>query len=117
MARFVPMGSGEPLVDATRHGPSDAAEADEVDRYLRAIEQRGDWVGAGFQALTENFVAVAASFSSRRGIDYRTWIEVGVPVAVLRAAGLCPPEHTPQSAAAANVAARRCRRRPQRARS
>jgi len=97
-------------MDATRYGPGDAAEADEVDRYLRAIEQRENWVGAGFQALTESFIAVAASFSSRRGIDYRTWIEVGVPVAVLRAAGLGPPVHVARNVAAEHDAARRCRR-------
>ena len=104
-------------MDALRQGATDADEADGVDRYMRAIEQRSEWVGAGFQALTEKFISVVASFSNRRGIDYRTWVEVGVPVAVLRAAGLCPPAHTPQSARATSPAARRCNRHHRRTRS
>jgi hypothetical protein len=111
---LVPMGRGEPRMDAMRHVM--AAEDAEVDSYLRAIEQRSEWVGAPYQALTERFIAVAASFSSRRGIDYGTWIEVGVPVAVLRAAGLCPA-HTPERVLVEHARSRRCDRRHYRARS
>ena len=93
-----------------RHSPTDADEDAEVDRYLRAIEQGSPAPGPDLPALTERFIVVAASFSTRRGIDYRTWLEVGVPVGVLRSAGLCPPAHSPQSVLVATAGARRCRR-------
>ena len=101
-----------------RHSPTDAAEDRDVDRYLRAIEGANGEPLPALPALTERFVAVAASFSSRRGIDYGTWLEVGVPLGVLRAAGLCPPAHmhTPAGPFVATTAARRCGRRPPRPR-
>jgi hypothetical protein len=99
-----------------RHSLQDSAEDADVDRYLRAIEQGVGSPGLQLAALTDRFIAVAASFSSRRGIDYRTWLEVGVPTGVLRSAGLCPPAHTPQSVLVATPtpAARRCRRHTRR---
>jgi DNA mismatch repair ATPase MutS len=35
-----------------------------------------------------NFIAVAKSFSDRKGIEYATWREMGVPVKVLKDAGI-----------------------------
>lgn len=39
-------------------------------------------------AREQGFCEVAASYSERKGIDYATWREMGVPAAVLRAAGV-----------------------------
>jgi ribosomal protein L17 len=39
-------------------------------------------------ALEDVFVAVAAEYAERKGIGYDTWVEVGVPVNVLRRAGI-----------------------------
>ena len=38
--------------------------------------------------LEEGFVAAAAVYGARKGIDYATWREAGVPTEVLRQAGL-----------------------------
>lgn len=39
-------------------------------------------------SLEEGFVKVASSYSSRQGISYAAWREVGVPPAVLKRAGI-----------------------------
>jgi hypothetical protein len=39
-------------------------------------------------ALENGFVAVARSYSSRQGISYATWREIGVDAAVLKRAGI-----------------------------
>ena len=39
-------------------------------------------------ALEDDFVRVAHSYSSRRGISYAAWREIGVDAAVLKKAGL-----------------------------
>ena len=39
-------------------------------------------------ALEKEFVAVAKSYSSRQGISYATWREIGVDAAVLKRAGI-----------------------------
>jgi hypothetical protein len=39
-------------------------------------------------ALENGFVAVAKSYSSRQGISYATWREIGVDAAVLKKAGI-----------------------------
>jgi hypothetical protein len=39
-------------------------------------------------ALEDDFVRVAYSYSSRRGISYAAWREIGVDAAVLKKAGL-----------------------------
>lgn len=39
-------------------------------------------------ALEDGFVAVAASYSQRKGISYAAWRESGVPAAVLKRAGI-----------------------------
>ena len=38
--------------------------------------------------LEKQFVAVAASYSERKGVSYSTWREFGVPKTVLEAAGI-----------------------------
>ncbi len=39
-------------------------------------------------ALEDDFVRVARSYSTRRGISYAAWREIGVDAAVLKKAGL-----------------------------
>lgn len=43
---------------------------------------------ADMDALEENFVAVAAAYSHRRGLTYTAWRECGVPASVLQRAGI-----------------------------
>lgn len=56
-----------------------------LEEDLRAHEQGG---AADAAALEDAFVAIAAVFSSRKGIDYASWREFGVPVATLERAGI-----------------------------
>ncbi|MCY4036469.1 MAG: hypothetical protein OXF64_03315 [bacterium] len=40
-------------------------------------------------SVTENdFIAIAAEYSGRKGISYAAWREVGVPASVLKSAGI-----------------------------
>jgi hypothetical protein len=63
---------------------------------LRLIQERRDLTdelaGMGAEvdlgAIEGAFVEVAASYSSRQGISYASWREVGVPAAVLKRAGI-----------------------------
>ena len=41
-----------------------------------------------FARLEEAFISVAREYGKRKGIDYATWREVGVPATVLRQAGV-----------------------------
>ena len=50
------------------------------------LEAMGD--GVDMDALEQAFVDVADSYSSRQGISYASWREVGVPAAVLKRAGI-----------------------------
>jgi hypothetical protein len=43
-------------------------------------------------ALENGFVSVAKSYSSRQGISYATWREIGVDAAVLKRAGIARSE-------------------------
>ena len=56
----------------------------------KAIETRlSDGEGAeDISALEAAFVEAAAQYGSRKGIDYATWREAGVPADVLRRAGV-----------------------------
>lgn len=55
----------------------------DVERRLADVED-----GPDLEALEEEFVAVASSFSDRKAISYPAWREIGVPARVLRAAGI-----------------------------
>ena len=73
---------------------SELAKATGVER-LKLVQERIDLQTElsaadpeGQAALEDGFVAVAASYSSRRGISRAAWRELGVPPAVLRRAGL-----------------------------
>lgn len=63
---------------------------------LRLVQERRDLANelsnmdsqVDLGSLEESFVKVAASYSSRQGISYAAWREVGVPPSVLKRAGL-----------------------------
>lgn len=38
--------------------------------------------------IEKDFIAVAASYADRKGIDYQTWREMGIDAKVLKAAGI-----------------------------
>lgn len=60
-------------------------------RQLRLIQERRDLQERARALERERaFVEVARTYSRRHGIDYETWREMGVPVTVLRRAGLRP---------------------------
>lgn len=70
-------------------------EADPLKR-LHLLQQRksvearlasGDG-GEDLSELEEGFVEAAAAYGARKGIDYSTWREIGVPADVLRRAGV-----------------------------
>lgn len=71
------------------------ADADPLAR-LNLVQERMDLheeletMGAkvDISALEDDFVSVAYSYSSRRGISYAAWREIGVDAAVLKKAGL-----------------------------
>ena len=44
--------------------------------------------GVDLAALEAEFVAVASTYSSRKGISYTAWRELGVPADVLKRAGV-----------------------------
>jgi len=44
--------------------------------------------GVDLSSLEEEFVNVAAGYSSRQGISYAAWREVGVDASVLKRAGI-----------------------------
>lgn len=55
---------------------------------LQAQLERGDGDRVDAVELEAAFVEAAARYSQRRGISWAAWREVGVPAAVLRAAGI-----------------------------
>ena len=54
-----------------------------VQTRLDADERRDDLV-----AMEREFVACAAAYGARKGIDFATWREAGVPAEVLQRAGI-----------------------------
>ena len=65
-------------------------------RRLKLLQERRDLsaeretLAAPFDlsALEDAFVAIAATYSTRQGIGYQSWREIGVPAAVLARAGI-----------------------------
>lgn len=55
----------------------------DLERALSAPSETVD-----ISELEDGFVAVAVSYSGRKGITYSAWREVGVPAAALRRAGI-----------------------------
>lgn len=74
---------------------AELADADAMKR-LSLIQERLDLLGekerltqqVDLSALEEAFVASARAYGERKGISYAAWREVGVPAAVLKAAGI-----------------------------
>ncbi len=54
----------------------------------RRIASRSTETGDDLQSLEEAFIEVAAEYGERKGIDYATWREAGVPADVLQKAGI-----------------------------
>ncbi len=75
---------------------SEALESATPIRRVQLIQERIDLEGAlsapeevvDISGLEDNFVAVAVSYSGRKGITYAAWREVGVPAATLKRAGI-----------------------------
>jgi hypothetical protein len=71
------------------------ADADPLGR-LNLVQERMDLeqeleamgTKVDMSSLEDDFVKVAASYSSRRGISYAAWREIGVDASVLKKAGL-----------------------------
>src|SRR5271165_4967730 len=72
-------------------------EADPLQRVhlmqeRRNLERRIEGAGAESEddlpMLEKSFIAVAADYGSRKGIDYATWREAGVSAEVLQKAGI-----------------------------
>ena len=55
----------------------------DLERALSAPSETVD-----ISELEDGFVAVAVSYSGRKGITYSAWREVGVPAAVLKRSGI-----------------------------
>jgi hypothetical protein len=62
-------------------------ERRDLQSELASIGEKVD-----ISALENGFVAVAKSYSSRQGISYATWREIGVDAAVLKKAGIARSE-------------------------
>lgn len=72
----------------TSNGPTAINGAQQVDRYLRALDGLIRLDRAGFDALEREFVNVAKKFAQLRGISHEAWRDVGVSEAVLLRAGI-----------------------------
>lgn len=57
----------------------------DLNKELTVMESKTE---VDMETLEKGFVGAAASYSSRKGISYAAWREVGVPAAVLKAAGI-----------------------------
>lgn len=74
------------LVDA--EGMDELLLLQERKDLQRELERLEGAEGTDLSALEEEFVKVARAFAERRGIEYSTWREAGVPAAVLKRAGI-----------------------------
>jgi seryl-tRNA synthetase len=54
----------------------------------RRLSTSGETEEVDIEALEDAFVLVAAEYGARKGIEYKTWREVGVPANVLARAGI-----------------------------
>lgn len=89
--------SKESLQDRLDQVEARIAEADALQRVhliqeRRNLERRlsnsADDTADDLATLEEAFVEVAAEYGERKGIDYATWREAGVPAEVLQRAGI-----------------------------
>ncbi len=58
-------------------------ERDNLQTELKSLEETSD-----MQELEDEFVKVAADYGDRKGISAQTWKDAGVPVEVLKRAGI-----------------------------
>lgn len=72
-----------------------ALESAEGLRRLQLLQKREDLQRMALEVapqedleLVQEFIRIAAEYGARKGISYSTWREVGVPVDVLRSAGI-----------------------------
>ena len=56
-----------------------------LERRLATTEDSGE---VDMESLEAAFIEVAAEYGERKGIEYKTWREVGVPAEVLAEAGI-----------------------------
>jgi hypothetical protein len=61
-------------------------EAKDLERRIADVERAGD--GVDLAKLERQFVKVAKSYSTSKGISYGAWREAGVPAEVLKKAGI-----------------------------
>jgi hypothetical protein len=62
-------------------------------RELRLVQERYDLIErAARYEREDDFVEVARAYSRRHGITYAAWRDIGIPVAVLRRAGVHPDQ-------------------------
>ncbi|HEV8063680.1 MAG TPA: hypothetical protein VGP46_02555, partial [Acidimicrobiales bacterium] len=54
----------------------------------KRLEAGDDGVEVDLEELEAGFIAVAAEYSDRKGLEYKTWRDVGVPADVLQKAGI-----------------------------
>jgi hypothetical protein len=54
----------------------------------RRLKSKGSEVDHDMESLEKAFTQVAADYGARKGIDYATWREAGVPADVLQRAGI-----------------------------
>ncbi len=89
--------SAESLEDRLAQVAERVSEADPLQRVHLIQERRnlelrlanrGTESEDDLPALEKEFVAVAAEYGERKGIDYATWREAGVPADVLQRAGI-----------------------------
>lgn len=69
---------------------SDALQRLHLIQKRKSIEARlnDDDRGEDVSDLEDGFIAAAGEYGRRKGIDYATWREAGVPAEVLRRAGV-----------------------------
>jgi hypothetical protein len=60
-------------------------ERRDLDRRLASTD---DTAEVDVEALEEAFIEVAAEYGERKGIEYKSWREVGVPADILSRAGI-----------------------------
>jgi hypothetical protein len=89
--------TAESLQERLAEVESRIAEADALQRVhliqerrnlQKRLTSRGADVDDDMEALEDAFVQVAADYGERKGIDYATWREAGVPAEVLQRAGI-----------------------------
>ena len=78
--------------------PDSAKRVEHIQKRLDLEAQQADASGqVDLESLEQDFIEAAKEYSERKGITYSAWREVGVPAAVLKAAGI-PRTRRPRAA-------------------